>query len=88
MIEDLSEEVPDSDSDTESTEEPEDKSVIQNVFEPEPEPVIKTDKSVTEIAHEVLAGKWGRGNIRKKRLHDAGYDADEVSAEISKIINR
>lgn len=31
-------------------------------------------KSVTELAKEVIAGKWGNGSDRKNRLTQAGYD--------------
>lgn len=41
-----------------------------------------------QIAREVIAGRWGRGNARKKRLRDAGYDVAEVNDEIAKILNR
>ena len=34
----------------------------------------ETKKSNEEIAKEVLAGKWGNGNARKKALEKAGYD--------------
>lgn len=35
-------------------------------------PAVK--KAVDELAHEVLDGKWGNGDERKKRLTIAGYD--------------
>ena len=35
---------------------------------------ISPQKSVEEIAKEVIAGKWGSGDDRKKRLASAGYD--------------
>lgn len=38
---------------------------------PAPKP---TKKSNEEIANEVIAGKWGNGDDRKKRLAAAGYD--------------
>ena len=40
-------------------------------------------KTNTEIAKEVLAGKWGNGETRKKKLTAAGYDY----AAIQKIVN-
>lgn len=43
-----------------------------------------TKKTNTEIAKEVLAGKWGNGEIRKARLKAAGYDY----ATIQKIVNQ
>ena len=41
-------------------------------------------KTNEQIAKEVIAGKWGNGAERKKRLTEAGYDA----AAIQKIVNR
>lgn len=41
-------------------------------------------KSVSEIAKEVLAGKWGNGEERKKKLQAAGYDYNAVQAEVNK----
>ena len=41
-------------------------------------------KSNEEIAREVIAGKWGNGADRKKRLTDAGYDYDAVQ----KVVNQ
>lgn len=43
-------------------------------------------KSVDEIAQEVIAGKWGTGEVRKKRLTDAGYDAAAVQARVNAIL--
>ena len=42
-------------------------------------------KSVKEVAQEVLAGKWGNGADRKKRLKAAGYDYDVIQAEVNKL---
>ena len=44
-------------------------------------------KTVAELAKEVLDGKWGTGNTRKKRLTDAGYDYNAVQAEVNKMLN-
>lgn len=41
-------------------------------------------KSVSEIAKEVIAGKWGTGSTRKKKLEAAGYDYETVQAEVNK----
>ena len=41
-------------------------------------------KSVSQIADEVIAGKWGNGADRKKRLTVAGYDPDEVQKEVNR----
>lgn len=42
-------------------------------------------KSVTEIAQEVLAGKWGNGEGRKKALQAAGYDYSAVQAKVNEL---
>lgn len=42
-------------------------------------------KSITEIAKEVWAGKWGNGAERKKKLEAAGYDYNKVQAEIQRL---
>lgn len=44
-------------------------------------------KSVTEVAREVIAGKWGSGETRKKNLSSAGYNPSAVQAEVNKILN-
>lgn len=44
-------------------------------------------KTVDEIAHEVIAGKWGNGEERKNRLADAGYDYSEVQSRVNEILN-
>ena len=43
------------------------------------------DKSVEEIAQEVLAGKWGNGATRKANLEKAGYDYDEVQKAVNAL---
>lgn len=43
-------------------------------------------KSVTTIAKEVIAGKWGNGWNRKTALEAAGYDYDKVQAQVNKIM--
>ena len=42
-------------------------------------------KSVEAVAKEVLAGKWGNGSKRKKRLQAAGYDYNEVQAKVKEL---
>lgn len=42
-------------------------------------------KDVTEVAKEVLAGKWGNGDERKKKLAAAGYDYATVQAEVNRL---
>lgn len=43
--------------------------------------------SVTEIAKEVVAGKWGTGADRKARLTKAGYDYDKVQAKVNDMLS-
>ena len=42
-------------------------------------------KSVDEIAKEVLAGKWGNGDDRIKRLTQAGYDYNAVQKRVNEL---
>ena len=44
-------------------------------------------KTIDEIAKEVIAGKWGSGDTRKKKLTDAGYDYDLVQARVNEILS-
>ena len=43
-------------------------------------------KSVEEIAKEVIQGKWGNGDARKKALTDAGYDYTAVQAKVNQLL--
>ena len=43
-------------------------------------------KTVNAIAKEVIAGKWGNGNERKKKLEAAGYDYAKVQAAVNKLL--
>lgn len=45
-------------------------------------------KSVNEIAREVIAGKWGNGADRQKRLIDAGYDYDAVRKAVNNLMKK
>lgn len=42
-------------------------------------------KSITEVAKEVLAGKWGNGNARKSALQAAGYDYAAIQAKVNEL---
>ena len=44
------------------------------------------DKSIIEIAQEVLAGLWGDGSERREKLIRAGYDYNAVQAEINQLL--
>lgn len=43
-------------------------------------------KSVTELAKEVIAGKWGNGQDRKNRLTAAGYDYTAVQKKVNELL--
>lgn len=47
---------------------------------PQPKPVAKT---VEQLAEEVIAGQWGNGSDRKKRLDVAGYDYNAVQQMVN-----
>ena len=48
----------------------------------------KVAKTVTQIAMEVITGKWGNGSERKKRLENAGYNYNEVQAKVNDILHQ
>ena len=45
-------------------------------------------KSVTEIAKEVIAGKWGNQPDREKRLKAAGYNYAEIQNAVNKLLKK
>lgn len=45
-----------------------------------------TKKSVDDIAKEVIDGKWGNGEERKKKLKDAGYNYTEVQKKVNELL--
>ena len=45
-------------------------------------------KSVAEVAKEVVAGKWGNGADRKKKLETAGYNYTQVQAAVNKLMKK
>ena len=47
---------------------------------------IKISKSLEEIAKEVIVGKWGNGNERKKALTKAGYDYTTIQSLVNKLL--
>ena len=44
-------------------------------------------KTELEIAQEILEGKWGNGEERRKKLADAGYDYNKIQAEVHKLVS-
>lgn len=48
--------------------------------------VVTVNNDYTEIAHEVIDGKWGNGADRKRRLTEAGYNYPQVQSLVNKLI--
>ena len=53
----------------------------------ESKPVNTPGKSVSTVAHEVIAGQWGNGEARRKALSASGYDPDTIRKEVNRILN-
>lgn len=47
-----------------------------------------TKKSNTEIAQEVLEGKWGNGTDRKNKLTAAGYDYSAIQSIVNGLVSK
>ena len=43
-------------------------------------------KTVEEVAKEVIAGEWGNGSARVKKLTAAGYDASAVQKKVNELL--
>ena len=46
----------------------------------------ETKKTVMTLAREVIAGKWGNGADRKRRLEAAGYSYTAVQKQVNKLL--
>lgn len=53
--------------------------VVESVPEPK--------KSNDEIATEVIQGKWGNGDERRRRLTEAGYDSSAIQSIVNGRVN-
>lgn len=42
--------------------------------------------SITTVARQVIAGKWGNGADRRRRLTNSGYNYDQVQAEVNRLL--
>lgn len=47
----------------------------------------KPNKSVAQVAKEVIQGLWGNGEDRKNRLQSAGYDFNAVQQEVNRLLS-
>lgn len=53
----------------------------------ESKPAASTGKKTTDtIAKEVIAGKWGNGNDRKKKLEAAGYNYNTIQNRVNEML--
>ena len=43
-------------------------------------------KSVDELAREVIQGKWGNGEERRKKLTAAGYNYSAVQNRVNELM--
>lgn len=60
-----------------------------NAAEPtKPQPEQPANKSVEEVAREVVWGLWGVGSDRRQRLTEAGYDYAAVQTAVDKVMGR
>lgn len=50
--------------------------------------IVTPSKSVAEIAQEVIDGKWGNGEDRKKKLEAAGYNYSDVQAKVNALLKK
>lgn len=46
----------------------------------------RSSKSTDTLAREVIAGKWGNGDERRRRLTQAGYSYDAVQSRVNEIL--
>lgn len=49
-------------------------------------PPSAADKTIDDIAREVIDGKWGNGNNRMQRLTEAGWDYSAVQNRVNEIL--
>lgn len=49
-------------------------------------PATSGRKSITEIANEVIADKWGNGDDRRTKLAKAGYNPTTIQNEVNRIL--
>ena len=51
-------------------------------------PVVTPDKSIEEVAKDVIAGKYGNGAARMTRLRQAGYKYIEVQRAVNDLLRK
>lgn len=53
-----------------------------------PHPTTPAKKSITEVAQDVIAGKYGNGPERVRKLLAAHYDPVKVQAEVARLLHK
>ena len=48
---------------------------------------VSPDISIDTVAREIIAGKWGNGDTRKKLLTEAGYDYNTVQSKVNALLS-
>lgn len=61
--------------------------VISDASSASDKPEVSTKKSNKEIAQEIIQGKWGDGEERKKKLEEAGYDYDAIQKIVNQLMS-
>lgn len=61
--------------------------VIEDDSSASDKPAAPTKKSNKEIAQEIIQGKWGDGETRKKKLEEAGYDYDAIQKIVNQLMS-
>lgn len=62
--------------------------LYEYIFASAPKPSTTTaKKTVDEIAQEVVNGKWGNGDERKRKLTAAGYNYDAVQKKVNELVS-
>lgn len=54
---------------------------------PTQKPQNDAQKSLDDIAKEIIAGKWGNGKERQKKLTEAGYDYNAIQKIVNQMLN-
>lgn len=50
-------------------------------------PPLQASKTIDELAHEVISGKWGSGAARKTALEKLGYNYAAIQKRVNEILN-
>ena len=59
---------------------------LELVFDDNGKIIYPVGKTIDQLAREVISGKWGNGEERKRKLTNAGYDYKAVQKRVNKLI--